>query len=177
MNTGSMIVGSCPSGLMVCTVPGAPAILNLMVSRPASPAGASPELALLLAAVIASRSVTKPSTAIESPVLVTVRTAGTARTSSGSTPNRVGRKCRDGRRFLVDPVKMRASQLPNIPRLLVLSGLSRRGPGGGQIPGAFLPNLKKTFQNRAYKAVQGDCNSETIAGFRYHAVRMPSHGR
>src|SRR5262245_20861050 len=70
---------------MVWTVPGAPAMLNLMVSRPTSPAGASPDAALVLAAVIASRRVTKPSTAILSSVLVTVMTAGTDRSSRGCT--------------------------------------------------------------------------------------------
>src|SRR5437762_4403422 len=64
------MVGKAEVGLIVLTPP--PGMLKLITSRPASPAGASPEAAFVLAAVIASRSVTTPSTAIVSPVAVTV---------------------------------------------------------------------------------------------------------
>src|SRR6266436_1291352 len=67
---GSVIVGSAEVGLIVLTPP--PGMLKLITSSPGSPAGASPDAALVLAAVIASRRVTTPSTAIVSPVLVTV---------------------------------------------------------------------------------------------------------
>src|SRR5262245_26118542 len=88
MNTGSMIAGRALIGWMVWTVPGAPAMVNRMVSRPGSPAAASPEAALVLAAVSASRRVTKPSIAMLSSTLVTVMTAGTERSSSASTSGR-----------------------------------------------------------------------------------------
>src|SRR5262249_20835768 len=91
MNTGSVMNGRALISLMVCTVPGAPAMLNLMVSRPASPAGASPEAALVLAAVSASRRVTKPSSRVLSSTLVTVRIAGTARSWSASRDRRARR--------------------------------------------------------------------------------------
>jgi hypothetical protein len=63
-----------------------------MVSRPALPAAAPPETALVLAAVSASRRVMKPATAIVSPTPVTVRMAGAVRTwgcpRSGVVPTR-----------------------------------------------------------------------------------------
>src|SRR5438309_377786 len=77
------MVGKAEVGLIVLTPP--PAMLKLIVSRPAAPAGASPEAALVLAAVIASRSVTTPSLAIVSPVPVTVIVASNARHSRGSS--------------------------------------------------------------------------------------------
>src|SRR5262249_12870771 len=48
---------------------------------PAWPAGASPDTAFVLTAVIASRSVTRPSTRIASPLPVTVMTVGMQRSS------------------------------------------------------------------------------------------------
>ena len=66
----SNIAGKSEVKVMVWTAP--PGMLNLIVSNPESPAGASPDGELLLAAVRASRSVTLPSTAMVSPVPVTV---------------------------------------------------------------------------------------------------------
>src|SRR5262245_36631480 len=105
---------------MVWTVPGAPAMLNSIVSAPTLPAAASPETALVLAAVIASRSVTKPSTAIVSSVPVTVLVAGTARISSGSRPRRTRRAGPAWRERigLLDRATMRRHQLAIINNLL-----------------------------------------------------------
>src|SRR5262245_45517515 len=92
MKTGSVIDGRVVNGWMVCAVTGAPAILNLIVSRPGSPAEASPEAAFVLAAVMASRRVTNPSRAMLSSTLVTVMMAGVARISSGSRLRQVRRE-------------------------------------------------------------------------------------
>src|SRR5262245_7394108 len=113
MNTGSVMIGRALIGWMVWTVPGAPAMLNLMVSSPGSPAAASPEAALVLAAVSASRRVTKPSSAMESSTLVTVRMAGTERSSSGlRSRRRDGREIRERHRV----------------RSMIASGVGKPGP-------------------------------------------------
>src|SRR5262245_37434234 len=112
---------------MVCTVPGAPAMLNLMMSRPPSPAGASPEAAFVLAAVMASRRVTNPSKAMLSSTLVTVIVAGTARISSGSRPKRVrqvGGTCRE-RIGVLDSAETRRYKLASIKNLLCGARLER----------------------------------------------------
>src|SRR6266550_374785 len=70
MVTASKIMGRSAVGVIVWTPE--PGMSKAIVSSPAEPAGASPEAAFVLAAVIASRKVTTPSTAIVSPVPVTV---------------------------------------------------------------------------------------------------------
>ena len=78
MVTMPVIVGRAAVSVIVCTP--APAMLKLIVSVPYAPTATTSALtfALLFADVIASRKVTKPSTAIVSPVPVTVMVAARA---------------------------------------------------------------------------------------------------
>src|SRR6201746_313951 len=80
MVNGLVIAGRAVVGAMLFTP--APATLKLMVSAPYPPRDCAETsvlmLALLLAEVIASRNVTKPSTAMVSPVPVTVMVAARA---------------------------------------------------------------------------------------------------
>src|SRR3977135_1826420 len=80
MVTGPVMTGKAAVGTMLFTP--APAMLKLMVSAPYAPGDCAETsalmLALLLAEVIASRNVTRPSTAMVSPVPVTVMVAARA---------------------------------------------------------------------------------------------------
>ena len=85
MATGCEIVGNGDKGEIVCTPE--PVMLKLMVSlTPYVPTAATSRLTFApsLNEVIASRRVTTPSSAIESPVLVTTTADSKSRSSSPS---------------------------------------------------------------------------------------------